>query len=275
MRLAAKALPLEHLSPTSMAMFAACPEQFRQRYILKRPETNFGDRFMGNVNHDLIADLIRMKLNGLWSDFEKQDDEGRIHIVRERYRDFWEQQLEKDGEPDWRELDATEQYLRGIQMALTYLDKVVPSIDPIAVEERVEVKLPGVPKIVGYVDVIEHGKLRERKTTNKKVTKPTSKWRFQARVYQFILGLPVEWDILTRQATPQVYTCEECPELRMEYTDRHNTDRLIRDIYLQMQDLWHRRGDMEAWPQTGYFDPWLCQFCGIGPRYGNTCGAWS
>jgi len=160
-------------------------------------------------------------------------------------------------------------------MALTYAEKALPSIEPVAVEQRVEVKLAAMPPIVGYVDVIEEGKIRERKTTNKKVTKPTSKWRFQGRVYQFILGLPVEWDVLTRQAEPQLYTAQEFPELRMDFTDRSNTERLIRDIYLQMQDLWMRRGDIEAWPQTGFFDPWLCQFCSIGPKYGATCGAWS
>jgi len=258
-----------------MAMFAACPEQWRQRHILKRPEQNFGDRFMGNVNHDLIADMLRMKMNGYWQEYKTLTDEQQKVLVRERYRDFWERQLEEEGEPDWRDLDASEQYTRGLLMGLTYVDLALPSINPVAVEERVEVKLAGLPKIIGYVDVIEEGKIRERKTTNKKVTKPTSKWRFQARVYQFILGLPVEWDILTRQAEPKLYTAEEFPDLRMPFSNRDNTERLIRDIYLQMQDLWLRRGEHEAWPQTGYFDPWLCSYCAIGPSYGATCGAWS
>jgi hypothetical protein len=258
-----------------MSLFASCPEQFRQRYLLRRPESNFGDKFMGNVNHELIADMLRMKMNGLWHDFAVLTEDQKKALVRQRYRDFWDQQLERDGEPDWRDQDASEQYTRGLLMGLTYVDKALPQIEPLAVEERVELKLPALPPIIGYVDVIEAGKIRERKTTNKKVTKPTSKWRFQARVYQLILGLPVEWDILTRQAEPQLYTCADFPDLRMEYVSKTNTERLIRDIHLQMQDLWTRRGNHEPWPQTGFFDPWLCQFCSIGPKYGATCGAWS
>jgi hypothetical protein len=75
--------------------------------------------------------------------------------------------------------------------------------------------------------------------------------------------------------TPKLYTAEEYPDLRMETVSRGNTERLIRDIYLQMQDLWLRRGHYEAWPQTGFFDPWLCGYCPIGPTYGGTCSAWS
>jgi len=259
-----------------MAMFAACPEQFRQRYLLHRPEQNFGDKFMGIVNHDAIADmLITRRDKGMWSRFTELDTDQQRLYVRDVYRQTWERALEDEGEPDWRDADVGDQYTRGLLMALTYVEKALPLIEPVAIEERVDVKLAGMPPIHGYVDVIEAGKIRERKTTKQKVTKPTSKWRFQARVYQFILGLPVEWDVLTRQVEPQLYTAQDHPDLRMELQDRGNTERLIRDIYLQMQDMWQRRGDYEAWPQTGYFDPWLCGYCSIGPAYGNTCGAWS
>jgi len=259
-----------------LSLFASCPEQFRQRYLLRRPAVNFGDKFMGGVNHETVADVLRMKQNEGVDFLQGMDEEAVRVMVRNLYRTAWERKLEEDGEPDWKDDDPVEQYARGLMMALCYTQNAVPTVEPLAVEEKLEVLLPSVPRrIRGYVDVIEKDKIRERKTTRAKVTSPTPKWRFQGRVYQFMTGLPVEWDVLTRQVEPKLYMAEEHPDLRMEGSDNTNTVRLIKDIWWHMNDLYQRRGTDETWPMDGFYDPWLCNYCAIGPKYGATCGAWS
>jgi hypothetical protein len=275
MRLAERTFPLERLSPTSLSLFASCPEQFRQRYLLRRPDVQFGDRFMGGVNHETVADVLRMKQQDGGDSLRTADEDAVRVVVRDFYRSAWERKLEEDGEPDWKEDDPVEQYARGLAMALRYVQDAVPSIQPLAVEEKIEVRIPGVPLVRGYVDVIEQDKIRERKTTRAKVTSPSPKWRFQGRVYQFITGLPVEWDVLTRQVEPKLYMAEEHPDLRMEASNNANTVRLIKDLWWHMNDLYQRRGTDETWPMYGFHDPWLCSYCAIGPKYGSTCPAWS
>lgn len=275
MRLAAvRPFPIEKLSPTSLALFAGCPEQFRQRYLLKRPDVSFGDRFMGSVNHETISYLLNIKREAPTTLDALATEEMRA-FAREVYRDAWEAKLEEQGEPDWRFDDPVEMYGRGIMMALTYIEQAMPSINPVAIEQEITIKIPGIPLVRGYVDVIEADKIRERKTTRAKETKPKSKWRFQARVYQFITGLPVEWDVLTRQVEPKLYTAEEYPELRLGMVSRKNTETMIHDLYWRMNDLWQRRGPAVTWPLDGFHDPWLCSYCPIGPKYGATCGSWN
>jgi hypothetical protein len=229
---------------------------------------------MGSVNHEVVSDLLRTKqqANG---EFARLDPDTLRRMVRNRYRAAWEAQLEQQGEPEWGTEDPIESYSRGLLMALTYLEQAIPQITPVAVEEKVEIKIPGVPLIRGYVDVIEPDKIRERKTTRAKETRPKAKWRLQGRIYQFILGLPVEWDVLTRQVEPKLYTAEEYPDLRLESSDREMTRQMVSDLWWRMNDLYQRRGDAFVWPWDGYHDPWLCNYCPIGPRYGSTCGAWS
>jgi hypothetical protein len=272
-RLANKPFPLEHLSPTSLSLYASCPESWRQRYLLEREDVQFGDRFMGSVNHRTIEAVLLDKREGA-VDFNGAG-ETPTEYVRTIYRDAWQRKLDEEGEPDWRDVDPTEQYAIGLLMALLYVEKAVPQINPVAIEEHIEVKLPRVPRIVGRVDVIESTLMRERKTTNQKVTKPKTTWRFQARVYQLITGMPLQWDVLTRQVTPQLFMADEYPDLRMENVSRVNTEILIRDLFWSMNDNFQRRGRFMPWPMEGFYEPWFCNYgCPIGPKAGNTCGAW-
>lgn len=272
MRLAGRSLPLERLSASSMGLFVQCPEQWRLKYLKDYKESQFGARFMGSVNHQTVASVLSVRrLGGLLT--ERMSDDERREYVRILYRETWEELLKEEGEPDWRDDDPVEMFARGLQMALAYVNEIVPKITPIAVEERVEMTIPGLPKLIGYVDVIEPTKIRERKTTHQKMTKPKPAWRFQARIYQLITGLPVEWDVITRQVETKLYTAEEWPDLRFELADIKETERMIRHILSRMEDLYVRYGPDEHWPMDGYFGDWTCDYCFAGPKYGGWCPA--
>lgn len=254
-------LPLERLSATSMALSIQCPEQFRQKYIVReREDVMFGARFMGIVDHKVNEEIVRRA-------GQSDLDIGAV------YREVWNEQIDKEGEPDWRDDDPVKMIKTGIKMAETY--HAVAQVKPIAVEQRFEAKVPGVPvPIVGFIDVLESDRIRERKTTSQKTTKPKPKWRFQGLIYQYAAELPVQWDVVTRQVTPQVFMADAWPDLFMKMRDREVTIQLIADAARRINDLYCQYGPDNTWPMTGMFGDWLCDYCLIGPKYGGSCPAW-
>lgn len=258
-------LPLDHLSATSLSMAALCPEQFRQRYLCQVPETNFSGKFIGSVDHEVAATLAEVRMHG-----------GDLDKLETLYATAWENVLAKDGEPDWRDDDPAKMFKTGVKMAHLYWDQVLSKITPVAVEQRIEFRVPGVPAlIVGYVDLIEQDRIRERKTKDRKVTVPDPKWRLQGMIYQFPTGLPIQWDVITRQVSPQLFTADAWPELFMPVRDQQVVQRTIVDIARQMNDLYGRFGADHPWPTTGMLHPWMCGYCAVGPKYAGTCPAWA
>lgn len=264
-------LPLERLSATSLGTFIQCPEQFRQKYLLKTEEKNFGARFMGSVDHDMSRRMAQEKLDKPLTHFSDS--------VERMYAESWDTVLAESGEPDWRDDDPTKMFKTGVKMSQLYWDEVVskPDYKPVAVETRVEFTIKGMPsKVVGYVDTMMTDRIRERKTTAVKVTKPKPKWRFQALIYQYATGMPVQWDIVTRQVTPKLYLAsEEFPDLYLPLKTPGSTEKLILDTARYMNDLFSRYGSDTPWPTTGIFGDWLCDYCPIGPRYGDSCPIWN
>jgi hypothetical protein len=235
--------------------------------VLRRQEPLFGDRFMGIVDHrthelnfqQKIAsgvDLPVMEMNG-------------------RYIEQWAEAIELNGEPNWRDDDPGVMFDRGVQMMELYHAKVSPKVQPVGVEERFEIEVPGVPvPLVGYIDVqMEHG-IRERKTSAKRVLKPKPKWRFQGRLYQLATQLPVQWDVVTKQVTPQVVTADDSELLYMGYSNPDATVTLIQDTCNRIDGLFKAFGRDRSWPANGIFHDWACDYCFIGPRYEGSCVAW-
>lgn len=247
-----------------MSLFLTCPEQWRRKNILKESEKNFGSRFIGNVDHKVNARL-----------FEEQMRHGDFNIEM-TYREVWNEVLEKDGEPDWQDDDPTKMFERGVRMAKAYQEQVGKDIIPVAIESRFEFVLPDVPvPIIGYIDVMESALIRERKTSAVKQTSPKPAWRFQGLVYQLATGLELRWDVVTRQATCQIFSGADWPDLNLPISDVGKTKALIRDVVVRMNDLYARFGKDEPWPTTGILHVWACQFCSAGPKHRGDCVAWA
>lgn len=259
-------LPLPSLSATSLGAAITCPELFRQRYIVRDRDSDvmFGSRFVGIVDHKVNELVCRARMSGNESP----------ELLEETYKRVWNETVVELGEPDWRDDDPLKMMKTGIKMAETYHTQV--NVQPVALEQKVEFKIQGVPvPIKGYVDVIERNLIRERKTTGAKTTKPKAKWRFQGLIYQYAVGLPVQWDVITRQVTPQVFTADVWPDLLLPMTNLKVAETLIRDAAKRVNDLYTQYGPTNPWPMEGLHTDWLCSYCVIGPKYEGTCLAWS
>jgi len=259
-------LPLEFLSATSLMKAVACPEAWRRRYILHEKEGFGVDRFVGSVDHATIAGFMEDKKNtGL--DWTPEQLFGA-------YDYCWGDELEKSeqgGEPPSFGIQDPEKLKeQGKLMVHTYVKEAGKQVKPVAVENRFEERIPGVPiPVLGYIDLEESDRIIERKTSKTKVSKPRPGWLFQGRIYQLCQRKPVEWHVTTRQVTPQVLTGITLP---IENPDV--TVSMIQQIYFVLNDYYRRYGSTSPWPTTGLFHEWLCSKCGFGPNMQASCVAW-
>jgi hypothetical protein len=267
MRLSGFYLPVRHLSASALSLGMQCPEQYRQKHILKRKGGFFSDRLMGIVDHDVHTDnMLRVIHTG---QMMPRDE------ILTRYTHYWKKEIEKNGEPDWKDKPDKLHDL-GQKMALTYHAEIAHTLKPIRVEERFEFNIKELPvPIIGYIDTELEGAVLERKTTGQKQSTPKPAWNFQGRIYQLEARKPIEWHVVTKQVTPKVYTPENTEGgLRLDIVNPDVTVQMIVQAATTLNDYYARYGPDSTWPMTGKFHDWLCAYCAFGPKYEGSCLAW-
>jgi hypothetical protein len=144
--------PLHHLSPSSYALWVACPEAWRRRYIKGERPAPSGSMFLGGRVDDALSAYFRRLL--------EHGDRLALDQVLDLYRDHWAEALEVEGDKqgiDWEE-ELTERAAfdlgrDAIRLALTEL---VPKLgDPVDVQRRLGFSLaPGLERsILCYLDL--------------------------------------------------------------------------------------------------------------------------
>lgn len=247
----------KRLSATSISTFVTCPEQFRRKYLLKHEERNTGERFVGSVTHKALHSLFDPAFYA--------DTDGTPATAVDQ---AWQEAIENDGEPDWFEKDAAEMYRRTKLMVATYMP-VAQEYKPIAVEQFFEETIAGV-EVIGRIDKELDDRILEVKTAATKLKKPKSRWSFQGRLYSLVSNKPVEWHIVTRQATPQIVTAEEAPDLYVASFNKDATVQIVTQAVHRMSDYYVRYGPDNPWPIDGIFGDWACSYC----SFKKGCPAW-
>ena len=264
MRLARAHLPIEHLSATSLSKAVSCPEAWRRRYLLHEREGFGVDRFVGTVDHKTIEAFMadKMETGETWTPDQ----------LAAAYSYVWEDELLRlDGEePSWGLQSPAALQEQGQLMVHTYVEQASSSVAPIAVEQRFEERLPGVPvPVIGYIDIETSDRIVERKTSKQKVSSPKPGWRFQAALYQLAVRKPVEWQITVRNVTPVVLT-----GMTMSPGNADVAVMQVQQIYSTLEHYWHTYGPRSPWPTLGVHHPWICGTCMYGPKLQASCVAW-
>ena len=247
-------LPIETLSATSLAKAVQCPEAWRQRYILRYPESFGVERFVGEVDHTTYENYFSEKMKGQpWS----------LPLLESAFEYNWHTTLEKY-DPQWKE-DPEQLMERSRKMIQTYFE-TAQEIEPVAVEQKFEETIPGVSiPVIGYLDLETRAKVIERKTSKSKLSSPKPTWKFQARVYQLVNRKPIEWHVVTKQATPQIVT-----GIIQNVQNPDDTVRLIQQVVHTLDDYYTRYGPNNPWPTIGVMHEWACSYC----AHRKTCVAW-
>jgi hypothetical protein len=253
------------LSPTQLAMFARCPEQFRRRYVLREKERPGSALVWGSADHYAHEQNFTQKIESR-RDISPSD-------LSLAFAEGFDVAVEKNGgakEIMWGDDKPGDLKDAGVQVALTYHDQVSPSVQPVDVEREINLELPGVPvPVIGYVDVETDDVGIERKTAKSKPQRGEipAKWIWQRIVYPLALGKPLAYHVATKTKTPAVYTPETDPGLLGKPLG--SAARLIAAKARAISATYMEFGPEEPWPDALGHE-WACQFCGWRP----TCSWW-
>ncbi len=130
--------PLRHLSPSSYALWVACPEAWRRRYIAGEKPPTTGSMFLGSRVDDALSAYFRRLL--------EHGDRMSLDQVLDIYRDHWAEALDPEGDKrgiEWEE-ELTERaaFEMGRDAIALALAELVPQLgDPVDVQRRLEFSL--------------------------------------------------------------------------------------------------------------------------------------
>jgi hypothetical protein len=256
-------LPNEHLSVSQLNMFLRCERAYQQAYILKHRAPASHDQVLGTAVHGAIQFGI------MHTDFNPVE-------VADYFREFsWPNAIEDSEEIDWHDEDPPGLALRGEKMVETYMAQVAPRLEVVETEKRFELRLPAVPvPIVGYVDITQTGTRPaiDIKTQSKAQYTILPGWLLQGRVYQLVEERPIDWHVITKQATPQAITSVESAALLQPYSEAQSerTRQLVERLAWRINHTYRNLGTEEDWDWTGIQHTFACKRC----HWRGTCPGW-
>lgn len=161
------------LSPSQVHTFTDCQAKWFFKYALRLPDPKNANLALGIAVHDALGLYFRAKMSGV---------EIEPAGVAREFEIAWQRQLESDtvlrDEDDPAEIRAC-----GRVLTSRYAAEVAPSIEPAAIEEPVEGVIAGV-RVQGKVDIREKsGRLRDIKTSARKVSGVSGRHAFQLATY--------------------------------------------------------------------------------------------
>lgn len=199
-------LPKSYLSPTQINMYLRCPAQYKFRYIdgiILPPKSALTK---GKAVHAGQEYNYKQKI-------ETQKDL-KLDEVKEYTAAVFEEEAQKtEWEPDevpGKVKDET------ISLASLYHQEIAPKVQPILVEQQVEVPLDTGFSVMGYIDVLDSdGFIRDTKTAARTPSEGEAEKSLQLTAYSLahreLMGGPekgVKLDYLIQTKQPKVVTLE-------------------------------------------------------------------
>lgn len=254
------------LSPSQITEFLSCPERYRRSRLKNERAARSVALVIGSADSTARALDLQHKID---TGSNLSDDD-----VRSAAADAFDYDIGEAGGPgeiDWSEKDqdwhpGTAKDLT-VNLASAYHRQVSVNIQPVAVEEHLEMSFPGItPTIHGYLDIREATVVREVKTSGTRRKKPLADWILQAELYSAATGLPVRFDVAVKP-TLEIVTSDVEPSLVAHSTPDDGITATILALRLNtvakgILALYNTFGADDPWPATGAggFLP-RCQTC--------------
>lgn len=263
---------IRHFSASSLRLLKICPEAYRQRYILGLKERPGEALTVGKAVHAAVGFSHEQKISS--------HEDLPVPEVVEYYHDkAWPDAVEMDGGESEIRWDGKPEVARedGRRVTVAYHAAVSPRIQPLAVEQRFDITIPGVPvHFTGFLDVVEETDVIDVKTGKQVQRKPDANWRTQGLIYLAATGKAVHFHSVSRAKTPSIATPLESPD--MVVAPHPSLAATVNDLLLNHARLveWYftQLGPDQPWPQNGLLMDYkggpACNFCG----FRKWCPAW-
>jgi len=270
---------IEHFSASSAKMAVRCPEQWRQRYILGKKAPPSLAMLGGRADHGAIEMSMRQKITSY--------EDLPVAEVKKAFVEILENAVEKSGgvnELESKTDNVVREYddlRRSGQLSVaTYHTIASPFLQPVAVEEKFEIQVPGLPvKVIGYIDLIANdvtfgnevddasNRMIDRKRRARSTRNIEPEWKMQAEIYQLAEPIPFDWHVTVDKKEPEVLWGEG---MTQEVPPKARSERLLNQIVSQIGFYYTTYGPDQGWPVTGKLHPWSCGYCG----YRDDCWGW-
>lgn len=253
------------ISPSGLATFLRCPEQFRRKNILGLREPYSGAGLSGTAIHDAVARAYRYKI--------QEDGILPPALAVEAYHRSFSRGLAENGgakEIDWgfsgkapnrKPLDENAVRFRGVPAVESYITKILPQMQPVAVEKMFVIPIPGVPvPMLGFIDLVTTRSLVDLKFGGKRDSKITPDGRVQAMMYMRAEALDFCWHSMSWKG--EYRTPSDAPGLVMERTAEryHLAGELARSLVQAILAYADRFGTDQPWPGN-ITHQWACDSC--------------
>jgi hypothetical protein len=202
-------LPVDHLSLSSLRLFAQCPERWRRRYVEREYEPPSGQMILGSAAGAAENQSYAQKIE-TGEAFETEQ-------VVDEFSTEWEDRISRE-QVDWGEHAPGELKDSGILALERYHEFVVPQVVPVSVERKFELGWPGIDwSVIGYIDIEDDaGNVRDMKMRGKRLSQRDADADLQPTLYlaaRRAEGNPApefHFDTMIRSRTPhaEVVTTE-------------------------------------------------------------------
>jgi hypothetical protein len=270
---------IRHLSASSIGMFRRCPEQFRQRYLLGRKEKPGEGLVVGSFFHETLEHNYRTKV-------ETHEDRPLPELREYLYDVAVPKVLEANGGEDeiqWDPGSGLENAKDDTErITLAYAKRVMPRVQPVAVEQQFNIPFGAPVPLNGYLDVLAGVEVEmdtdaiwmpthvlDTKTGKQARSKLKPDWRLQGTIYAAATNLPVEYQTISRAKIPKIVTGLESEDLVVRPTEAQklNVLSVALRVSIMIKHLYDTIGPGEVWPTLGAFPDWSmqtlpCDFCG-------------
>jgi hypothetical protein len=300
---------MKTLSPSSMAKFQRCPEQWRRQYLLGQWDRTSVAALVGSAVHESAETNYRQKT------VTQQDL--AVEEVEVAYAEAFDNEVDEKGGPsgiDWtmgsgnyaRKLRPGQAKDNGIGLVRKYHTVVAPTVMPVASEEWFRISVPGVPvDIRGKIDRVRGSfdkddilvpfRKEDYKFGRNAKESAEASWRLQALTYMLVEqttdregnvvtddigGLPFGWQTGSwgsSRSEPKIFVPETAPGLLMPFegTTTELAHAHIRTTVHNMLSLHGRYGPDEPWPTPAMQHTWACNYCPFHPSNGGSCYWWT
>lgn len=272
-------LPRDTISPSALKTFETCAEKFRRQYVKGERDPSSWSSILGNAVHGAQEINLRQKtVTG--RDVSKNE-------IEDFYAEAYRIEVEDSGgisEINWRKGDGSIVLpSKAIDIArpvnLLYHEHVAPTIQPLATEQWITVRVDGVrPRIVGKIDVIVQGAGKiDMKFGGSAVKDPRKDWLLQADIYNLADDTDFSWHSCSwgnSRNGPALNTPANAPGLLIKQNPERRaiTEMTVRTMVRAITAYYRMFGPDEAWPGDGKSHTFACGYCPFHPDKGNLGG---
>ncbi len=162
-------MSINHLSVSSIELLFKCPKAFEYRYIdkIKTPPK------AGMARGKAVDAAVNVDLEAKMSTGSLLPEEQVIDTARDTLEREWVEVEDTEDKP----VDEV------VSLARLYHGAVAPKVEPTAVQHHWRMHVNGMRDLVGFIDVMEPGRIRDTKTAKKSPRRDEADVSFQLDMY--------------------------------------------------------------------------------------------